>query len=240
MSSESLLQRLEAQLALPYPQKARLLREVAADLEATVRRLRAAGLDEATAEAAALRDFSFSPDDLAALDQVHASLATRILALCPPFVRSFVERYGGVVPLALAGCSIAKEVPVLGFLQEGGIGMYAILGIGLAMLARELAAALRLLVIKEHSRESLRLDTPSVLIGCLALMLFALGNAVLGLYVSADAVTAQKLPYALLVAGAKESLTPLVLGTMLSALVVLAHYATRRVLHAWQAPIVSV
>jgi hypothetical protein len=48
----------------------------------------------------------------------------------------------------------------------------------------------------------------------------------LDLYRSAEAVTARSLSYETLLIGAKESITPLALSSLLSTLVVPAHYAT--------------
>jgi len=123
------------------------------------------------------------------------------------------------------------------FIREGGAGMYLILAVGLFLLGREALNVVRLLLIKDHSEENLRIDTSSVLIGCLALTFLGVGWTFLGVYVSASAVTQSHQLLELLLIGAKESLTPTILSLLLSAVIVLAHYGTRRVLHGWRAPI---
>ncbi len=96
---------------------------------------------------------------------------------------------------------------------------------------------IRLFIIKDHSANNLRIDTSSVWLGCLALMFVGVGWTLLGIYVSASAVAAAYASYQLLLIGAKESLAPAILSSMLAAPIVLTHYASRQILFRWQAPI---
>lgn len=112
---------------------------------------------------------------------------------------------------------------MIDFIREGGIGMYGILAIGMLLLGKEVLNAIRLVIAKDHSAQNLRIDTASVLLGCLALMLVSIGSTILGVYVSADAVMRSHLSSDLLMAGAKESLTNIVLSSFLCAVIILAH-----------------
>ena len=53
------LRRIDAELAIPYPERARFLDELNADLDAAFQRQRSAGLDENAAEQATLREAKF-------------------------------------------------------------------------------------------------------------------------------------------------------------------------------------
>lgn len=175
-----------------------------------------------------------SERDLAELATIHSTRLHRLLQICGTH-RKAVETALAFVPLVAGLCFTLKEEIMVDFIREGGIGMYAILALGGFLFGREALNILRLIMVKDHSPENLRIDTVSVLLGCLALMLMSVGSTVLGLYFSAGAVAQSHLSYDLLVIGAKESLTNLVLSSFLSALVVLAHYGTRRTLHVWHA-----
>jgi hypothetical protein len=151
--------------------------------------------------------------------------------------RKYVETIISVFPLILTATFIFKERKMIDFIREGGAGRYVILVIGAFLLFREIQHAFRLVVVKDHSKENLRLDTSSVLLGCLALMFFGFGWTVLGIYISSTASLQANTSYEILLTGVKESLTPTILSSLATALVVLAHYTTRRILHIWHAPV---
>jgi hypothetical protein len=203
--------------SIPYPQKRHLVLELASESGHRTHDL-------------------FAENDLRALEEIHSTRVARMLA---PFSthKIAIETTIAFAPLAAAILFISKEGKMIEFIREGGAGMYALLVVGGFLLLRELRNAFRLLVVKDHSKESLRLDTPSVLLGCLALMFFGIGWSALGIYISASAVVAANMPNELLVIGVKESLTPTILASLLSAVVILAHYGTRRALHIWRAPV---
>lgn len=209
-------------LAIPYPQKRLLEFELRQDMEL-------GGDSEGDAE--------FSEQDLAELSEIHSTLLHRRLRRLPHKARMTVDFCSAFVPVVTLAIFIFKEDTMIDFFREGGVGMYAISFIGLFLFGNECLNVFRLLVAKDHSDKNLRLDTSSVWLGCLALMCIGLGWTFLGIYISAGAVAQTHAPYELLLLGAKESLTPTILGSLLSALILLAHYATRRALLHWRAPI---
>lgn len=208
-------------LNIPYPQKHLLELEVRQDLE----------------HADSPDKQGFSKTDLCDLHEIHSTKIYRFLTQFGDR-RKNIELLAAFIPLMTGVIFIFKEDFMMNFIREGGFpGMYAILIIGVFLLGKELLNMFRLLMIKDHSAKNLDLDTSSVLLGCLALVFMALGCTALGIYKTADTVTRSQMPYELLIVGAKESMTPLVLGSLLSVLIVLAHYATRNVLRLWHAPL---
>lgn len=197
-------------LDIPYPQRHHLELEVIQDLEQN--------LDAHRSNA------HFSSEVLNELEAIHATRFHRFLKRFGKSRRT-IETSLAFLPLACGLFLIVEEKEVINFIREGGIGMYGILAIGILLLGKEVLNAIRLVIAKDHSTQNLRIDTPAVLLGCLALMLASLGSTILGVYVSAD------------VAGVKESLTNIILSSFLCAVIILAHYATRRMLHIWHAPV---
>ena len=208
------------QSSIPYPHKHLLQIEVVHDLEYLHRP------DEAT----------LTKDDLSALEELHSTWLFRTLHNFGSNKR-IAETLISIVPLLTVAVSISKGGKMIDFIRDGGIGMLGILAVGAFLLLRELTNVFRLLVVKDHSRRNLKIDTPSVLLGCLALAFLGVGASVLGLYVSVNAALAADAPNQILLEGFKESLTPLILSAMLATLVILAHYTTRRVMLSWSAPI---
>ena len=205
-----------ADSSIPYPQRHLLALEIEGD---------AGALEETLADA-----------DLRELEAIHSTRLSRLLAALGARKRE-IETLIAFTPPSFAAVYFFKEEKMIEFIRDGGAGMYALLAIGTFLLLKEALNVFRLLVIKAHSKENLRLDTPSVLLGCLALMFFGIGLTALGIYISANAVFEAKLPYDILMLGVKESLAPLILSSTLSAVIVLAHYSTRHILRIWHAPI---
>lgn len=209
-------------LGIPYPQKRLLELELRQDMEF---------------RSAAEGDDLFCDHDLESLVEIHSTELHRVLNRFEKEQRKLIENVLAVFPVLTAFVFIIKEDNMVNFIQEGGAGMYAILIIGLFLLGKEALNMVRLLFIKDHSEENLRIDTASVGLGCLALMFIGIGWTCLGVYISATAPTQVQAPYDLLLVGIKESLTPTILSSLLCALIILTHYATRRLLFSWRAPI---
>jgi hypothetical protein len=150
-------------------------------------------------------------------------------------LRRIVESAIAFLPLLLTVTLIMEDETMVEFIREGGLGMYGIMAIGVLLFGRELLNGIRLLVIKDHSARNLQIDTPSVLLGCLALMLIGLGSTVLGLYATVDNVAQPSLYFDQIILGVKESITNLVLSSFLCALTVCIHYGVRRTLVVWHA-----
>ncbi len=209
-------------LGVPYPQKHQLELEVRQDLEM---------------QGKSQEDFLFLKDDLKELEQIHSTRLYSLFSRFESSQRRRIEIASAFFPLAVVVLLTIKEDTVIGFIREGGAGMLVILAIGVFLLGKEGLNIFRLLVLKDHKPANLRIDTWSVWVGCLALMCVGLGWTTLGMYVSANAVIESNGKYDLLLIGAKESLAAVVLSSLLSALVLLAHYAIRQLLVGWRAPI---
>jgi hypothetical protein len=194
-------------LDIPYPQKRLLKLEVQQDLLFGVSNI-------------VEKNLRLSDETLDDLRQVHA---TKIHLFLRRFarLRCRIEMFTAFIPLITGVIFIFKEEAMLDFIREGGTPViYAILVVGLMLLGRELLNVFRLIVVKDHSTRNLEIDTSSVLLGCLGLLFVAIGQTALGLYKSAEAVTQTQASYNLLVMGAKDSLAPMVLGSLLCALIV--------------------
>lgn len=217
---ESIKDQLRA-LDIPYPQKQLLEKEVLQDLEHFPQS----------------EEVLFSVDDIQKLQELHTTQVSKWLSSFSLEARRYIETSFAFLPLILAFTFIIKEEKMMNFIKEGGAGMYLILLIGFFLLSQEALKVFRLLVVKKHSQQNLMLDTTSVLLGCLALMFIGIGWSFLGFYFSATYVTQQNMSGELLLIGAKESMTPLILSSLFCTLIVLAHYATRKTLLVWRAPV---
>ena len=205
---------------IPYPQKFELEQEICSDL----------------AQSPSHNNALLSVEDLRELEEIHSSKLTRALENAGPG-RSFLETVIAYLPLIIVGVTIYKEQTMIEFIREGGAGMYAILFIGLFLMAREIKSVFLLLIARDHRKENLRIDTWSVVTGCSALMLLGVGGSALGVYVSMKASLAAAASLPILLTGLSESLAPLILSALICACVMLAHFATRRVMSFWRAPI---
>lgn len=204
---------------IPYPQKHFLELEIQQDLQC-----------------APEKHEGFSDSDLTELENIHSTRVFLFLEQIGPR-KKYVETFVAFIPLILAVTLLTKEGSMIDFIREGGVGMYAILAIGIFLFGREMNHIFRLIIVKDHTQDNLRLDTSSVLLGCLALMFFGIGWSVLGIYISANAAIASNASAQIMMIGIKESLTPTILSALLSAVIVLAHYSTRRIMHIWNAPL---
>jgi len=210
-------------LDIPYPQRYFLELEVSHDVNGD-------SSDEPV----------FSENDLRELSEVHSTNFHRLLKRVDSRQRKLIETSIAFVPMISVLILITKEEFVTHFIREGGVSMYAILAIGFFLLGREVLNIFRLALIKDHSQENLRLDTSSVLLGCLALTFVGVGSTFIGLYSSVDYwVTHSPVSYDVLVIGAKESLANAILSSLICALIALTHYGMRRLLHIWRAPLVE-
>ncbi|RZJ53048.1 MAG: hypothetical protein EOO45_31485 [Flavobacterium sp.] len=239
MIFEAELHRLSEGLNLPYPERADFLNELREDLSEVYSSYLDSGMNEAEAYAATLKDFRFGPDDLSLMAKTHQSFFQKILNLVPESFQNLIEYLSGMVPLGLLCYAIEREIAVMNFIQEGGSpGMYAIILIGLYLLGLEVLSAMRIVFFRDHSNRNLNIETPNVLLGCLGLMLVATAWTIMGIYNTANAMSLNPSAMDILFTGFKESLVPVSTGLLLSAMVVLAHFATRHILHKWKAPMV--
>src|SRR5262245_50005891 len=100
MLFDDVLARLETALDVPYPERAQLLQELGADLDAAYRSLRAEGVPEVEARERALRMFELDDTTRASLQAVHLPVAQRLIARIPPPARDWLEATATALPLA--------------------------------------------------------------------------------------------------------------------------------------------
>jgi len=237
MFEEQLL-KWERTIEIPYPDRLYLLKEMENDLSSIYLSLITAGLSPSAAYEEAVNQFTLGRDDLVSLKHVHAPLTHRLLMKLPANLKPYFESLCGMVPLMIFCFAIQKEVPVMEFIVEGGSpGMYAILVMGAYLIGRELLRMFRIVVVKDHTSSNLNIDTQSVLIGCLALLAFAMAWTALGLYATAQSAEISQNFNSVLVMGIKESLIPVISGLLICSLVMFTHYGTRRILQRWKAPL---
>lgn len=210
------------QINIPFPERHRFESEILQDL---------AELNHET------ECDQFSAEDLQELKRIHSTWSSRCLSEFQHGPRQAIESTASYLPLVLALIYTFKEDQMIQFIRDGGAGMLVILSLGFLLLGREALRGLRLLIIKDHSKLNLQIDSVSVGLGCASLVLFGLAWTAFDLYVVLRAVSENHWPQEALIVGARESLTPLILSTLMAAMILLAHFATRRVLTVWRAPI---
>jgi hypothetical protein len=210
------------ELPIPYPQKKQLLAEIEDHIQ----------------NSSESENEGFEDDDLEELVLVHNNHALLFLRQLPPAVRNAIE-------LTLIGGPLVGLLPYLtykgGYMYQffinGGVAMYAIFAIGVLLLGREALLFTRVMILKEHNKANLKMDSSSVLVGSLALTVLGIGAACLGAYVSITSALSNNSPNVIVLTGIGESITNVIASTTFAALILLIHYTTRRLLLYWQAPI---
>ncbi len=233
------LSRFERELDLPYPERAELLDEIAADLEAAYAASRRRGLAEAEARAAALQEAEPDGPALAALAEVHRPATRRALERLPRAARALAEPAALALPFALVVSLLASEVPLVLFLREGGAATVVVLALGGLALLLDLERAFRWFVLRDHSAASLAGHTGTPLYLGAAAALAGLGGTALNAYVVLARAGQGLIPAEAVPVGLRESLSCAVTGLALSTLSVLLHGAVaagRRALRLPEAP----
>jgi hypothetical protein len=222
---EDVLARVEASVDIPYPERALLLEELAGDLEAAYRALRARGVPEGEAVQAAAHELELDAAALASLEAVHLPAVRRALARLPAAGRGWLEALANALPPAATLFFIAKEVPMIEFLREGGFVIYLILGVAALALLLELHRAVLWFVLRDHSPKALRRNTATPLYLAAAVLCLGLGGTALDYYVVFRRFAGGGLSEEALRVGLREPLPPLIVAGALGALVVLLHGA---------------
>ena len=219
------LARFERELDLPYPERADLLDEIAADLEAAYAASRARGLAEPEARAEALREVAPDGPALRALSEVHRPAVRRALERLPRAARALAEPAALLVPFAVVMSLLASEVPLVLFLREGGAATVLVLALGGLALLLDLERAFRWFVLRDHAPASLAGHTATPLYLAAAAALAGLGGTALNGYVVLARAGDGLIPPEAVSAGLRESLSCAVTGLALSTLSVLLHGA---------------
>jgi hypothetical protein len=207
-------------LNIPYPQKTILCNEIQRHIENFPEQC----------------DQTFTHEAMNDLYEIHNTALFRFLESLHPTFRHVFEFVFAAAPITVLLIYLMEENFMSQFIHEGGPGMYVILAIGILMLAREFRLLQRVFIVKDHSPESLNIDSMTVVIGTLALVLMGVTVRGLGAYHSALFVGNENLPISILIIGLKESITGLVLSSSLAAVILLLHFFTRRMMVKWKIP----
>jgi hypothetical protein len=219
------LGRLEERLAVPYPDRALLIEELAGDLAEAHRALRARGLPEEEARQQALRSLSLDEAALRALEDVHTPVVLRALGRLPPPVRPWVEALATAVPLFGLFLFLMLEVPLSSFVHDGGGPALMVVFLGLLGLFIEFQRLFIWFVLRDHSVPALRRNTPTPLYLAAATMLLGVMGAALKLKALLPRWASGRLPPAEVHRVITEPLACLILASALAALIVLMHGA---------------
>lgn len=230
------LARVEERLDLPYPDRAELLDELAADLEAAYLAFRERGLGEAEARDAALREVSLDPADLAALADVHRPAARRALDRLPARARTLAAPAALAFPFLALLWLLSAKVPLVLFLREGGAAVAWVLALGALALFLELRRFFVWFVLRDHGPAALAEDTPAPLYLAAGAALAGLGGTALGYHAVLARWEAGLLAPGALRAGLREPLACAVTGCALATLTVLLHGALAAGLSALRVP----
>jgi hypothetical protein len=227
------LARLEATIGVPYPARADVIEEMAADLLAAYREERARGHGREVARARALDRLGLNEEGRSALEGVHAPAPLRLLARLPATLRSWLHAVATATPLALLVVFLMVEIPVNEVLRNGGPVVTMILAFGSLGLLLEMQRFFIWFVLRDHSPEALRRNTATPLYLAAATVLLGLLGTSFRYYRFLG-----RLPedLASLRIGLREPLTSLIMACSLAALTVLLHGALTAGLRALKVP----
>jgi hypothetical protein len=227
------LSHIEDGLQLPYPDRAEVIEELAADLLAAYRDARALGQDDQTARSRALARLALDDEQRRALEAVHAPVPLRLLDRLPPAVRSWLQAAVSAAPLAALVWFLMVEVPVNDVLRHGGPIVTMLLAFGSLGLLLEMQRFFIWFVLRDHSPDALRRNNPTPLyLAAATVLLGLLGTAVR--YYRFLGRLPSDLPS--LRYGLREPLTSIIIACCLAALTVLLHGALGAGLRALRVP----
>jgi hypothetical protein len=227
---------LEDRLAVPYPDRALLLEELASDLGEAYDVLAARGLAEPEARQAALRGLALDDETVRALEDVHTPVVLRALARLPRPVRQWLEAFATAAPLAALFFFLIAEVPLSSFVREGGGAAVLVTTFGMLGLFVEFQRLFIWFVLRDHSVQALRRNTPTPLYLAAATMLLGFLGAALKLYAFLPRWATGVLPPGVQRQLLSEALACLILASALAALTVLLHGALAVGLRAIRIP----
>jgi len=219
------LARLEEQLAVPYPDRALLLEELAGDVADVYRGLRERGVEPEQARQQALRALQLDEATLRALEDVHVPAVRRALARLPPPVRQWLEIIATALPLAVMVLFLIVEVPLNMFLSEGGKANYFVLAIGGLGLFIEMQRFFIWFVLRDHSIPALRRNTPTPLYLAAATALIGVLGTAIEFYGFLYRLGTRKITVENFTYWGRQPLSCIIVGCSLAAIIVLVHSA---------------
>jgi hypothetical protein len=233
---DDVLAHVERSLDVPYPEREAVLRELRGELEAAYLAQRARGLGADAAREAAMQELALDGAALASLSQVHASAAKRALLLLTPDAREWVEWLVPTCAVAGAFVWVSSEVPVMHYIDEGGLATWVTLALGAMALLLQLHRGFVWFVVRDHSPAALQRHTATPLYLAAATFLMGVLGCALGYYQVLHVWSEGRLTDAALRVGLREPLPCVVLGTSTAVLIVLLQGALAAGLRAWRIP----
>ena len=233
---EEVLSRVETSLEVPYPERALLIQELAADLEAAYRAQRSRGLSDEVAREAALRELALRPEEIQSLETIHLPAIRRVLARLPAPGREWLEAFSTALPLAACVYLIFMEAPMILFIREGGMFSFVVLAVGALGIFLTLQRLVIWFILRNHSLPALRKNTATPLYLAAATLGLGLLGTAIGYYVVLEAWSAGRLSPEDFRVGMREPLSCVILGAALSTLTVLLHGALQVGLRAIRIP----
>ena len=157
------LQSVEARLDLPQPLKARILLEIAADMEDLFIHYTESGLDTEEATSRVEEKMDITDESLQALIQVHKSGFQKLLDQVELETRSRWEKIILVFTILIVAALSMRTVIAIPMITRASHFVWPILGIGLIGLIVFIAKAYHLYIRKDHEIRTLRKGIPSLL-----------------------------------------------------------------------------
>lgn len=222
---EEVVARVDRHLDLPYPQRALFLEELEADLYDAYEHLRASGCPEEEARALAARELEPNPEDLAALREIHRPVVTRSLERLSEGTRSFIQQGMVFVPVLTMGAIMESQAGLSDMIREGGAVMLPILFLGIFGLGLLLARSVKWMVLKDHTAEAMRANTPAPLYVAAITVLMGIFATCAGFsnvvraVVASDPAQQQLIFYV----GSRECMLNLMVAAALATLIVMFH-----------------
>jgi hypothetical protein len=163
----SLIRRTGEKLDVPQPARARVLLELAADLEDLYGLYRERGLDDSAAVRKVEEKFDVSDDALSQLVKLHRSVFRRWADRFSEQAQTLWERLLLVVIVIFIAVSIGPAFVSSTFFRDASAFIWVVTAIALIAVAFALAKSYQLYIKKDHGVRRLRTGLPSLLmLGC--------------------------------------------------------------------------
>ena len=150
------LQRINQELAVAQPAKARIILELAADLEDLYDYYRNQGKDDAEAVRLAKEKGDLAPDVLSQLARVHSSGLQRILLHLSDRTRNYLERIGLAAVLLVLVMTTGPIMLSTGFLERISHFVWGPVVMAFAIAALSFNILYRLYIRRDHRVRQLR------------------------------------------------------------------------------------
>jgi hypothetical protein len=155
-----LLREINCKLALPQPEKSRILLEVASDLEDMYELYRSRGLGEEEALAKTREKFDISDEALVELTRIHESTFRKLLGRLSEQAQTRWERGLLIAALVFIGGFSGRQVFSSSFFRQASPFVWPLAAVSFAVLALAISETYRLYLKKDHDVKRLRSGLP--------------------------------------------------------------------------------